>query len=524
MPDNPSINLETTSTTSSQDDDPHTTDQSNTNQNHDSPLMNHNSPTQNHVVSARSRALQSVDAADSEAELVQKTGFLEEELSELQQKTDSLREEREALEQRIQEKDENLIQVTADLETESDTLADARRELREKRNEVLMLQKRNQTMGEMSALNQLTEKRQGMAEERQRKNVTELDDDSMQKIVDLTNELRMKGQHKSDLQHEIDTLTQVMEKKVNAVNTLDKQVKEYQWKEDRAYELECTNNELTYQVENLEKETKTLDQITRMKSQTIEKLNAQVAQWNELKEEHAETQKKLDYKQQQLDDLNAELKQIQEDNAEKEREINRILDSRDIVPIRTLESDKAFLSDEMKKKKDEKSTLQKTIKWQEKQIQMLQSRLQSLNYALKETKLLRMLKKQKRPKKEGDERPDSDQVPIHLYLLMVHDLQNLEKKAKSLELLLDEKNDVAESLESKLDQYENDKSEETKAFKKEAQDLRRQIANVNQQIGEAEERYKMEENELKARNISIKKKLFSIHPRASSQQGTPRVK
>mmetsp|Transcript_2669 Transcript_2669/g.10265 ORF Transcript_2669/g.10265 Transcript_2669/m.10265 type:complete len:548 (-) Transcript_2669:111-1754(-) len=453
-------------------------------------------------------------SSNTDAELLQKTERLAQELEQLQDLTEQLREERASLEESIKQKDDALIATTVELETESDTLSNARRELREKRNETLILQRKNLTMDEMSALNKLTAERQNMKESRERTNAAPLDDDSMQKIIDLTSEKRLRMQHIEDLKHEIETLHEIVEKKVNAVESLDKQIKEYQWKEDRAYELECSNNELIYQVENLEKEIKTLDQITRMKTQTIEKLNHQADQWKELEEDHRATQKVFDFKQSELDMLNEELKTVQRENSEKEEEIERILNSRDLVPIRTLESDKVFLRTEVKKKQDQKSTLEKTIKWQEKQIQMLQGRLQNLNHALKETKLLRVLKKEAPRRRE--ERPDSDQVPIHLYLLMVHDLQTIEKRAKNLQLLLGEKNVIAESLESKLEDYEQQKLEESKAFKKEAQELRRQIEEVQQQIRQSEEEYKSEENLMKAKNISIKKKLFSIQPRPTS--------
>lgn len=458
----------------------------------------------------RSSARNYVTHMTSETELAQKTEILQQELEELIQLTDQLRQERSALEEAIKERDRELIETTQLLEAESDTLANARRELREKRNEVSVLNKKNETMNNVTALNRLTAERQANNESRSRSNVTPLDDDDLQKIVDLTNEKRLRVQKIEDLQSEIETLNDILTKKVAVIESHDEKIKDFQWKEDHAYELECTNNELTYQIENLEKEIKTLQQITRMKTNTIEKLNNQIAEWKDFEEEHKATLKVYQYKEQELKNISIELENVQSENLEKEEEIQRILDSRDVQPVKTLSSDKAFLQSEMKKGLDEKTTLEKTIKWQEKQIQMLQSRLQAINVALKEAKLTKALKPDVTKVKKDGERPDSDQVPIHLHLLMIHNLLQLEKRAKSLELLLEEKNLIAESLVTKLENYEKEKIDQVRAFRKESQDLKTQLIEANVMIQQNEELYKEEENELKAKNIGIKKKLFEM--------------
>jgi chromosome segregation ATPase len=281
---------------------------------------------------------------------------LETEYQNLHRALDHANNEKLVQEKTIKAKEGELLKLSLDFEsarTKIDKLQDSIR-LKDMENSNLTQEKK--TLEELSALNQLSIKRQKDTETRTRKYVSVLPEDSLDRIIQLENELKIKDTTIGSLQNEIKTLRLLGGKKEKALEKVEKNLKDTEYKADRyvsiliclnfinrIYDLECRNSELIVQLEKANKEIKTLQEITKLKTKAVEALNEQVDKLKVTEEEYKDFQKKTSQLYKESEKTKKEIYMAQRSIESKDKEIFKLAQEKDTVPIKSLEGDKRYL-------------------------------------------------------------------------------------------------------------------------------------------------------------------------------------
>lgn len=98
------------------------------------------------------------------------------------------------------------------------------------------------------------------------------------------------------------------------------------------------------QIEKLNKEIKTLQRISKMKTDTIEKLNEQLDKYKELEEKSASLEKEGNRLTKEKQDIELELKIAKKAIEQKDKEIEKVVNNYDVIPLKALENDKRYLT------------------------------------------------------------------------------------------------------------------------------------------------------------------------------------
>jgi hypothetical protein len=453
-------------------------------------------------------------------ELFAKYVRLENNLKNLQRNYDTLLNEKTVLDKMLKTKDAALIKTTLDFENNVEQLEKLKDTLKLKDNQIKNLKAEKKTLEEMTSLSQMANNRKP-SDGKNRNNVI-MPEDSLDRIIALENELKLKDVKISTLENEIHTVRLLIDKKDKAIEKLEESLKTSDQKRDRVYELEARNSEFIIQLEKAQKEIRTLQEISRMKTRTIEKLNEEIEQLREDDENRKDEQRKSVQINKEIDRLKMELKVARKSIEKRDKEMDKIVNDRDIIPLKTLEGDKRFLQSELKKNLEKIAQLERTIQTQEKKLQSYKQRLANVIQALKETKLDKMLRTTKAPaatapnedkngteiqRVEQAEDQEEEMVATTLYNLLQKDVEELRKISFERDIALVEKDTVIESLEKKIDILERSKISDQKAHKRKVQELQEKIEEMTKKIVTNEEQFKQQEKQLKKEALIVKKKL-----------------
>lgn len=450
--------------------------------------------------------------------------LLEEELKMLHKQHDTLILDRNIVERKFKEKELSLSRTTVELENALAMIDKLKDEMKKKDNKIKALQEQNKTLSEMETVSKLVKKKTESEKDRVRANAKLVAEESLDKIILMENEQKLNKGRVQELENEIRTINLMLEKKDKSIEQLTKCVEDYKYKDERAYELECANSELKIQVDKLNKEVRTLQQVQRLKTSTIEKLNEQFEKLALVQEENKDLNKKLLQKEKDMNLLKTEINISKRANDKKDREIFKIAHERDEVPLKTLEHDKRFLQSELKKRNEAQSTNEKTIQYQKSRIEVLEARFAAITQALRDTKWDKVMKpavfapiasalankqdeKQVPVVQQEFTKPDDEHVSVILYNVLQADLDELRKLLHTNEILIKDKDMVIETLEKKLDIVEKSKQSDGKASKKKHQELMDKLELYKTTVANLELEFKSKEQSLKRETFAAKKKL-----------------
>jgi chromosome segregation ATPase len=447
-------------------------------------------------------------------ELFAKYVRLENNLKNMQRKYDQLTNEKGVLDKVLKSKDAALVKTQLDFENSVEQLEKVKDALRIRDTQIKNLKAEKKSLEEMSSINQLSRKRDVERSTTHKSNFV-TPEDSLDTIISLENELKLKQNEISSLQNEINTLKKLSDKKDKALESLDDKLKQSDYKHDKAYEMESKNSELNIQLEKANKEIRTLQEISRMKTKTIEKLNEEIEVLKGEEEQFKDHKKKSVQSSKEMERLKTELQVAKRSIEKKDKEMMKILNEKDTIPLKSLEGDKRVLQSEIKKHLEKIATLERTVQFHEKKSATLSNRLSSITQAIKEAKLERVVKVSGGAKTPSDDdlsqqtvdTEESDIVPVALYTVLERTVEELRKVGCERDIGLSDKDTVIESLERKVEIIEKSKQSDLKNHKRQLQSLQNQIDEMNQKIADSEEQHKVQENKLKKEAFSVKKKL-----------------
>ncbi|KAG2387660.1 hypothetical protein C9374_001254 [Naegleria lovaniensis] len=445
-------------------------------------------------------------------ELYAKYIRLEQDFKDLQKAFDLVSNEKSVLEKVVKQKEQSIEKTQLDLENLQDVFEKIKERSRAQEIEIKTLQSEKKVLEEHNAIASL--QRQKTTDTKSR---TVVQEDALDRILGLENEIKLKNVKISSLETEIRTLNVAIEKKDKAIETIEKQMATLQGKHDKVYEIECRNAELLLKLEKAQKEIKTLQEITRMKTRSLEELNNHVETLKNTSEEFEEYKKKIAAVTKENERLKQEIRVAERSFVKKDKEISKLVIEKDVVPVKTLEGDKRFLHSEVKKLQEQKAILEKTIQVQDKKIESLRQRYESIELALKETKVDKLLKDCKRNpeiikekleqiKEESDEQKN-EFVPASVVDLIMKDVDDLRKLATERENIISDKDAVIESLERKIEVLDRSKVADQKLLKKKISTLQDEIAALKENLVANELNFKEKENNLKREKFALKKSL-----------------
>ncbi|KAL9648270.1 hypothetical protein ABK040_013889 [Willaertia magna] len=445
---------------------------------------------------------------------------LEQDFKDIQKAFDLISNEKLVLERVVKQKEIAIEKTQLDYELMCEQADKLKEKIRSLETDVKTLQSEKKVLEENAPIAYLSTQRQKSGDGRNRNNYV-LPEDSLDRIIQLENEIKLKEAKISALESEVHTLKIMVDKKDKAIEGLEKQVRNMETKHDKSYELECKNAELQMKIEKANKELKTIQEVTRMKTRSLEELNSQVESLRAVAEEYEDYKKKVGQVMKENEKLKQEIRIAERATQKKDKEINKLVVDKDIVPLKSLEGDKRFLHSEVKKLQEQKAVMERTIQFQDKKMESLRQKLESFTSALKESKIDRLLRESKRNPEVIEEklqqlgvteqREEVEEVyPAVLVDLLVRDMDELRRIANERDTVIVEKDTVIESLERKLEIMEKSKVTDQKKNKKVVSELQEQLSQLKESLTNTEMQYKLQENKLKKEKYAAKKTLQKI--------------
>jgi chromosome segregation ATPase len=215
-----------------EDDVSFTVEDSNENENASTTSLS--SPTSPKVRETKASALK--ESLAKNQDMFVKYVKLETEYHNVQRALDHANNEKDVQARTIKAKDGELLKLITELESAKEKIDRLQDSGRLKDMDITNLSQEKKTLEELSALNQLSTKRQKDTETRSRKNASVLPEDSLDRIIQLENQIKIKDTSINSLQNEIKTLKLLGGKKEKALEKVEKNLKETEYKADR-YDL-----------------------------------------------------------------------------------------------------------------------------------------------------------------------------------------------------------------------------------------------------------------------------------------------
>lgn len=283
---------------------------------------------------------------------------------------DTVNAEKSSLDKVVQVKQQSLVKAVSELEHANEQIVKLQSEVKQRDIRIADIEKEKSILSSVEIVRQMTEGKTDKTKLR-REQLKATPEEALDRIVIMDNELKLKDTKIAALEKEINTLNILAGKREKAIEDITKQLDDYKYKYDKAFELECKNNELNNYVDKLTKEVRTLTTLHKSKTQTIEKLSSEIQNLKDVREKNIELEKLLVVKDKNIKELSDELQFAQKSNEKKEQEIHKIIHEKDDVPVRSLEGDKIFLQGRIKKLSDEIDRQKTTIGWQNDEINKL---------------------------------------------------------------------------------------------------------------------------------------------------------
>ena len=445
-------------------------------------------------------------------ELYSKYIRLEQDFKDLQRAFDLVSNEKIVLEKVVKQKENAIEKTQIDLENYQDIYEKLKEKSRLQESEIRTLQNEKKIWEENAPMLSLHKSKNTDFKSR-----TIAQEDSLDTIIRLENEIKLKNVKISSLESEVHTLQVSIEKKDKGIENLEKQVFNLETKHDKAYQLECKNAELLLKFEKAQKEIKTLQEVTRMKTRSLEELNNQIESLKTTAEEYEEYKKKIASVTRENDRLKQEIRMAERSTQKKDKEINKLVNEKDFVPIKTLEGDKRYLHNELKKLQDQKYLLERTVQIQDKKLETQRQRFEALTQSLKDTKIDKLIKDAKRnpeivqeklkQMEEVETDGEDEMYPSVFVDLLIKNAEEMRKIASDRDYIIIEKDAVIETLDRKVDIMEKSKVSDHKVAKKKIAALQDQVAALQENLSNSELNFKQKENNLKREKFALKKSL-----------------
>mmetsp|Transcript_97 Transcript_97/g.166 ORF Transcript_97/g.166 Transcript_97/m.166 type:complete len:514 (+) Transcript_97:200-1741(+) len=432
-----------------------------------------------------------------------------------------LRDDRDRIDNSIHDKDENLMDITKELEEQTKLLHEYQNQLRRKQQEVIDLSEQIKIFEELSPMYAVQAARgESMKDIERRTAYEEEDTDTLERIQKMQDAYQLKKKQLKQLNNEVNTMYTEVDTKDDTIEELMSKLKISKTKEDTAYLLESENHELNYQIDNLNKEIKTLQQITKMKSNTIDKLNEKIQKWHVVRETHRDMMRKRYALYHQLKKMVFELKDAQEAFAEQRQELDIQKNNQDLVPQNALKSDSSYLSNQLAKQESNMKEMENTIATKSKQAKLVRKRLSVLNQALKDTKLSKVLRgssggggRTARGQKAPLAEQAVDVIAVNHYHLMQMTKDMFDERIDDLNNLAMEKKDLKSLLQDKIASAKDDEREDTASFKQVVAELEKEQLERREEMEDKLDMYKQQESALKQKIWKMRRKLAQANKR-----------
>lgn len=253
--------------------------------------------------------------------------------------------------------------------------------------------------------------------------------------------------------------------------------------------------ELSALVARLKEEKVKGDQILRRKTQLIDELTRELGEKEEMEENLYKCHNDIKVADVEGRELNAQLDDLREDHGKSDRRIVAMETKRDVTAISSLQMDKDYLKQQVKKHTDKKSDQDETVRCQSFRLQQLEQRLQVVEVALRDLnkwdevqgKLkeamvsVSSLEDGRDPFNRDQILPPDEGVDVELYELLNRDLDAITESLRLKQLLLEEKQANIEATQFKVEDLAECKDEDQSFFFKQCAAFQRKTDSLDRQ-------------------------------------------
>ena len=346
-------------------------------------------------------------------------------------------------------------------------------------------------------------------------------DQSYFQLLDrLENEIKAKDAEIKELWKDRKTMDLQLKRKDALVDKLQDDLRSQAQSYEDVAQLDGKVRELNHKLDEMAEENKLLNNLCRVKTSAIEKLQVELEARAQSEEYVRQLENGVRNKERVIHSLQEDLQRLDAMLRKRDDELDAVAEemasSQGGVKFQEWYQERRGLKAELERVAETLAGKEKIISSQHQRINQLSGRLDTLSRSLSETAHISprhagMIGTPRRP--GGGVFVDEDGqelIAAELYDALARDLSVLRVKIDEKNNLIEEKDDVIECWEKKNEILAKTFAQETKAFRRQKAELGAQVEALKAQAGELESSIKEREQQLKMDNIRLKKEMARL--------------
>jgi len=280
--------------------------------------------------------------------------------------------------------------------------------------------------------------------------------------------------------------------------------------------------ELSALVARLKEEKIKGDQILRRKSQLIDELTRELKDKEEIEENLYKYHNDIKVADHELRQLNLQLDDLRADHGKSDRQIMALETKRDVTAISSLQMDKDYLKQQVKKHSGKRAEQDEVVKCQSFRLQQLEQRLQMVEVALRDlnkwdevqSKLkeamvsVSSLDPARDPCNRDQILPPDEVVDVELYELLNRDLSAITASLEMKRIVLEEKQAAIEATAYKVEDLAECKEEDQSYFFKQCAAFQRRTDSLDRQTQFKALKAREEANQIRVQIRDVRNKTL----------------
>eukprot|EP00300_Choanocystis_sp_HF-7_P037294 c53374_g1_i1.p1 GENE.c53374_g1_i1~~c53374_g1_i1.p1 ORF type:complete len:519 (+),score=143.94 c53374_g1_i1:73-1629(+) len=345
-------------------------------------------------------------------------------------------------------------------------------------------------------------------------------------LDNLENEIKTKDAEIKELWKDRKTMDLEAKRKDAFIDKLQAEARNQAQSFEDVAQLDGKVRELQHKIEELVEENKLLNNLCRVKTSAIEKLQLDVEARVQSEEYVRQLEAAVRNKERVIQGLQESLESFNALLKKRDEELDQV--SRDIasssqgLKFKEWYEERRALKAEIERAQEIADGKEKIVRSQHQRINQLAGRLETLSRSLAETAGIspRHAGMMATPRRPGGgvfvDEDGQELVAAELFDALARDVHIMRIKLQERESLLEEKDDVIECWERKNEILSKTHAQEAKTGKRQTVELRAEVENLRAQLAQRERDVKEREQQVKMEAIKLKKELL----RARRSQAT----
>ncbi|KNC49958.1 uncharacterized protein AMSG_11957 [Thecamonas trahens ATCC 50062] len=346
-------------------------------------------------------------------------------------------------------------------------------------------------------------------------------DQSYFQLLDrLENEIKAKDAEIKELWKDRKTMDLQLKRKDAFIDKLQDDLRAQAQSYEDVAQLDGKVRELSHKIDELNEENKLLNNLCRVKTTAIEKLQLELEARAQSEEYVRQLETGIRNKERAIHTLQEDLERMDNMLRKRDDELDAVAEemasSQGGVKFREWYEERRGLKAELERVMETVAGKEKIIQSQHQRINQLSGRLDTLSRSLSDTAHIspRHAGMMATPRRPGGgvfvDEDGQELIAAELYDALARDVHIMKVKLAEKDNLLDEKDDVIECWERKNDILSKTFAQEAKSFKRQRAELQAELDGLRDLGDERECAIKEREQQLKMDNIRLKKEISRL--------------